>query len=109
MTAFDTLLPSHAQLIRAAVRPSPPRPGTRAKYVVINTGGNMAIAIPIPEHVNHCDAVNPQTCQPLSAGFYWLDQAGHVHTEGESVSLNLKPHPDDAEIIQDTLYLMGLL
>jgi hypothetical protein len=85
-----------------------PRPGTRAKYIIVNRMG-LELAIIVPEPVNHSDAINLNLCRPISAGFYWINEDNTVRTDGRSTSLQLCSRPEDADIIQSTLHLIGLL
>lgn len=42
--------------------------------------------------------------QITSAGFFSVDADGVVHVYGESVSLQLSPFAEDAELIQDIFF-----
>lgn len=126
MSAFSKLFPVHSALEDSLVGRNCPHPaapisvpsaqisgsdsipGTLAKYIIINQCG-LELAIIIPEAITHSQAVNLADVKPVSAGFYYLDAARHVQTHGHSTSLQLQPRPQDAEIIHNTLLLLGLL
>lgn len=79
----------------------------RLKYITLRVGG-MRLAILLHEAITHSQALNRMEAKPISAGFCQITDAGvTVETEG-SVSLNLCPKPGDAQIIEETLMLMGM-
>lgn len=101
-------MPTHAALTCGLERDQSPVAGTRAKYIIVQRQG-MALAILFHECISHSDAINRKDAEPISAGFYWMNSDGSVTTDKiGSDSLNLKPRPQDASIIADTLHLMGL-
>ena len=76
------------------------------KYVIVPAhGANWAILF--PECVNHCDADLTMT-EIVGAGFCVID-GGMVSVNGFSISLNIDSKPEDAQVIRDTLAIMGLL
>lgn len=82
------------------------------KYVIVQRLG-MELAIIFHEIVTHCSAVNRDDLAKdhatvLSAGMAHVNDEGRIETSGQSTSLGLKPRPQDAEIIEDTLLLLGL-
>lgn len=80
---------------------------TRLKYVIIEPCG-IKLAILLHEAITHSQAVNLSQVKPLSAGFVQISEdAVKVESQG-STSLNIGPRPGDAQIIEDTLALMGL-
>lgn len=85
-----------------------PRPGTRGKYIAIERQG-LPLAILLPEAILHSQAVNLNECKPLGAGFYWLNEDDTVSVEGRSQSLNVASRPEDAEMVENALLLLGLL
>lgn len=53
-----------------------------------------------PEHVTHSQ-IKLKGAKPISAGFFKLrGLTGIPVLYGESVSLKLKPHPNDADLLQ---------
>jgi len=117
--ALSAIMPTHTAIFQAAtktlqpstlnLKPSPrPIPGSRAKYIIIQSIA-MELAILFHESISHSDAINRKDRQPLSAGYYWLNTDGSVTTDVlESTSLQLKPRPQDAQIIENTLHLLRL-
>jgi len=79
----------------------------RFKYIIVPAHGS-AWAILMPECINHCDAVNPQTTKVLGAGFCTI-AGDEVTVEGHSTSLNISAKPADATAIILTLSLIGVL
>lgn len=79
----------------------------RLKYITIKVC-DMPFAILLYEGITHSEAINQSEVKPLSAGFCVITDSSVKVEAGESVSLNLGPKPGDAQIIEDTLALMGL-
>ena len=79
------------------------------KYIVVEALG-INLAIILPGAVTHAHAINTREIKPLSAGFFELNNGcATVELPGGSSSLDLRSRPEDAEIIEHTLLLMGLL
>lgn len=84
---------------------------TTLKYVAVEKDGIKG-AILFPAFVRHSDAVNPEQLAKshsklLSAGFAQILD-GAVTVSGESMSLGVSSKPQDAIIIQQSLFFMGL-
>ncbi|HWX18764.1 MAG TPA: hypothetical protein VN578_02550 [Candidatus Binatia bacterium] len=70
---------------------------------------SLEVALFFPEIVQHSEAINLETLKPVSAGFFHRSDDGSIIVEAEgSVSLSLEPRPSDAEVIADTLKILGL-
>jgi len=70
------------------------------KYVIFKQ--KQLLPVIIPEHVTHSQ-IKIVGAKPISAGFF-ENESGIVNTFGKSESLNLKSKPEDARIIESTLY-----
>lgn len=74
------------------------------KYIVFNCDG-IETPVVFPDFVTHKEvALNTEfeNCKPISAAsFDW--HRGEVVLQGESLSLGLKPRPQDAELIKKLL------
>lgn len=71
------------------------------KYVIFKHK-QLLMPVIIPEHVTHSQ-IKIVGAKPISAGFF-ENERGIVNTFGKSESLNLKPKPEDARLIENTLY-----
>jgi hypothetical protein len=79
------------------------------KYVVCEAHGIVS-AVLVPEQLLHKQAAHPQVLrdQPVrlvSAGMCQLLPNGRIRVYGESTSLGLKARPEDARIIEESLWL----
>lgn len=87
---------------------------TPIKYIIVKKCG-LETAIILHASVSHNQAVNPtelakEGAELLSAGFFLCDPDLGIIVDDStgSSTLNLSPRPDDAEIIERTLFLNGI-
>lgn len=77
------------------------------KYIIFKeTKTNMLIPVIISDHSVHSQ-VKIEGCRPISAGFFHIEGTFVIKVileEKKSVSLNMGPRPQDAELIRSVLY-----
>ena len=79
------------------------------KYIIVSVLG-MDSALLLPPNVTHAQAIDRRALKPISAGY--CDLVGDevkVDLLRGSDSLNVTSRPEDAEIIRDTMIIMGLI
>lgn len=70
------------------------------KYIIaVEIGTNYETAVVFPDFTTHT-AVNNPKLKAVSAGFFLLHQDKTTTVYGESVSLGLKPRPEDTKILE---------
>ncbi len=78
------------------------------KYVIVNRMG-MEFATVFPEQIEHKHAVDRKEAQVMSAGFCKVGAGGRIEAYGASTSLGVGARPDDGQVIEFSLKLIGLL
>lgn len=69
------------------------------KYIVYIGPADMPTPVIFPPWVQHKAIADGLKVQPRSAGFIKIEKSGRLVCRGESDSLNLKPHDEDAEVL----------
>jgi hypothetical protein len=72
----------------------------KSKYVIVEHDGTNAVMVFSP-FLLHQDVAGTKKIK--SAGFCTLDTSGHWIVCGESVSLNCKTSPQDAQMLNELL------
>lgn len=113
MNAFTTLLPTHAMFAAAASATvqerghscPPPSHNPIRKYVIVTDFSGREHPMIFDRDIQHSTVI-PHGFRAISAGFI-LSAPGtmKVLANMESTSLNLKPRPQDQEILQSFLSL----
>ena len=79
------------------------------KYVILQSlADKQEWAIISFPSVQHDHMINLTKVKAISAGFGCV-RDGRVYVDGVSTSLNLVARPQDAEIIENTLFCTGLI
>ena len=117
-TTYETLMPTHAMLAQAASQPlrtlRPLReesipPESLLKYIIVAPVPGLELAVLFHPSIQHSNLVDKPTTKPISAGFCRITAAGvEIDPVLGSTSLNLKPRPEDAALIETTLKLLHL-
>jgi len=115
---YDLLMPTHAMLARAATSPGPRavparstsiQPESLLKYIIVAPVPGLELAVLFHPSIQHSNLVDKPSTKPISAGFCRITESGvEIDPLLGSTSLNLKPRPEDAALIQTTLKLLHL-